>query len=133
MRHRRKLYVKSKWPPPIASKNVKERISNFEKSIVEYQNFLAKVSRPATNLFKIQLHLLEKLRQDTNFIVLPSDKNLGPTIMDRSHYIKLVLQQHLLDPNTYEQLTTAEALHTISEFKSDLLDILELYKLSLSD
>ena len=66
-KHRRKLYVKSKWIPPVACKQVEDRIRVFEKHIVEHRNFLSKVSRPATNLSKIQLHLRETLRQDNNF------------------------------------------------------------------
>ena len=132
-KHRRKLYIKSTWPPPLASPTVEDRLANWERSIVDHRSFLAKVSRPATNLSKIQLNLLEKLRNDKNFIVLQTDKNLGPAIMERKNYINLVLEQHLLDQDTYEELQEKDGTHLLATFKSDLMDILDTYDSSLSD
>jgi hypothetical protein len=47
----------------------------------------AKVRRN-TNLSPLQHQLLRELANDNCFIIVPSDKNLGPAIMDREIYIK---------------------------------------------
>lgn len=53
--------------------------------------------------------------------------------MERDHYIKLVLCQHLLDIKTYERLSFTNATNILLEFKTELLDLLTLYKHALSD
>ena len=41
------------------------------------------------------------------------DKNLGPALIEREKYIKLVIRDHLSDANTYEQLTKDQAVSAI--------------------
>ena len=52
--------------------------------------------------------------------------------MERKNYINLVLEQHLLDSQTYEELQEQEGNHILATFKSDLMDILDTYESSLS-
>ena len=40
---------------------------------------------------------------------VPSDKNLGPCLIDCNTYIKRALNDHLLDQKTYKQLTDVES------------------------
>ena len=54
-------------------------------------------------------HALLGLLQDNNlFIIVQSDKNLGSVIIDREQYIKMVLEGHLFDTNTYKRLMTGQ-------------------------
>jgi hypothetical protein len=51
-----------------------------------------------------QENLLHNLRHHNDFIILPSDKNLGPCILEREEYIRRVLD-NLADDTTYRQLS----------------------------
>jgi hypothetical protein len=53
------------------------------------------------------------LRENEEFLIMPTNKNLGPAIMNHDEYIKQCLSDHLLAPN-YIQLTEKEALGKIS-------------------
>ena len=46
-----------------------------------------------------------------------SGKNLGPAIIERSEYIKLVLSEHLHQPDTYSNLTKEAALTQLDSMK----------------
>jgi len=61
------------------------------------------------NLRPQQRHLLQELRASPTFIIIATDKNLGPAIMNRDTYKLRALQDHLLDHASYRRLTPAEA------------------------
>jgi hypothetical protein len=48
------------------------------------------------------------LQQDKDFIILPSNKSLGPRILEQAKYIWRVLA-HLADDTTYRRLSPADA------------------------
>ncbi len=52
--------------------------------------------------------MLNLLKHNKHLTIKPTDKNLGPAIMETKVYIKQVLTEHLLTKD-YKQLTTAEA------------------------
>ena len=60
------------------------------------------------NLSPIQEHLLRTLRNNPQFLVVPSDKNLGPVLLERDTYVRRCLTDHLLK-DTYEAFTSTEA------------------------
>jgi hypothetical protein len=62
-----------------------------------------------TNLTPYQTKLLEGLRDSDDFIVLPTDKNLGPAILERAVYTKRAFDDHLNDEKTYLRLSSSEA------------------------
>ena len=70
-----------------------------------------------TNLLKHQRCTLQHFQTDRTHIIFPSDKNLGPCIVERTTYINRVLHDHLLDPNTYQRLTEPEAADHIESIK----------------
>ncbi len=61
-----------------------------------------------TNLSMLQQKILQELGQNKNFIVTPSDKNLGPVLMERNQYIQAALCKHLGNNATYQRLTPGE-------------------------
>ena len=71
---------------------------------------------------------LRQLRQDHRFIVVPSDKNLGPAILERDTYKRRCLQDHLLDSTTYHQLSTDEATKAITAATDSMKELIESYK-----
>lgn len=67
--------------------------------------------KPQTNLNRVQLHCLNNIQNDKRFIIIPTDKNLGPSIWERESYVKNCLDEHLLDPTTYQRLDPETARH----------------------
>jgi hypothetical protein len=73
------------------------------------------------------------LRQNKAFIVVPTDKNLGTTIIERAQYIRLIHQYYLSDETTYCQLSKQEVDDTIETTHSDILALLNDKHSSFSD
>ena len=65
-------------------------------------------------------------------MVIQTDKNCGPALIDKSYYIEQILLKHLGDGITYQQLTTSSATFLLSKFKSALTNILLTQKHSFS-
>jgi hypothetical protein len=57
------------------------------------------------NLMPYQGRLLRLLEASNDFIVFPSDKNLGLVILERAEYIRRAHIDHLSGSRTYKQLT----------------------------
>ena len=55
------------------------------------------------------------LQQQQTFLIVPYDKNLGPTIIKRHDYLKIAMQDHLNDTTTYKSLTSIETDRYTSE------------------
>jgi len=72
------------------------------------------------------------MHMPTKLIVCKMDKNLGPAIMDQNHYIKLAFHDHLLDHNTYKQLTKDKASLMMIETEAAILRWLNHHKDQLS-
>ncbi len=61
-----------------------------------------------SNLTKFQAGILEKICNNKNVIIAHADKNLGPVGVDAKQYIQWGLQEHLLDPTTYQLISEIE-------------------------
>jgi hypothetical protein len=57
-----------------------------------------------SNLTPIQSRALNDLKQNEQLIIKPTDKNLGPALMDLNSCILQVLQEHLLTKDKWERL-----------------------------
>ena len=80
------IYLKNKtWDPPPASILIEDQITRFEKSLKKEIELLQKKykNKNISNLTPLQFKALKQLKQNTNLIIKPTDKNLGPAIMDR--------------------------------------------------
>ena len=66
---------------------------------------------------------LKELIDDKRFIVLPTDKNLGPCILERTTYIERCLKDHLLDETSYKQLSKAVALRKIDQAVGEMRNL----------
>ena len=62
---------------------------------------------------------MKQLKANKNVNVKPTDKNLGPAIMDTKLYIEQVLNEHLLR-DTYKQLSKEEANNKYELLKCSL-------------
>lgn len=104
-----RLYVRSGWDPP-------DHLFPFPRELPRrlnaFQAFLqSTVTRKkcTPNLLPHQRKALNYLRNQTSLLVVQCDKNLGPAIIEREEYIKLVLRDHLSDSSTYQQLSPMQA------------------------
>ena len=131
--YNRKLYIKSQWEPPPASRDIENRITKFSEAITEKRTFITSITKQATNLTTSQQHLLKQIRDDPRFIILMTDKNLGPAIMEKEVYIERLLDEHLCDGKTYKQITPEEARTSFRDFYEDLQEILETHERCLED
>jgi hypothetical protein len=106
------IYLRSKtWDPPPASILLEDQITRFEKSLKKENELLQKKykNKNISNLTPLQSKALKILKQNTNLIIKPMDKNLGPAVMDRDFYINKILNDHLLTKE-YIKLSQNEAL-----------------------
>ena len=97
-------------PPNAIPQTLTDRLDHFISLI--WKKIVHRHCNP--NLLRHHKRLLESLRHSNEHIVLPSDKNLGPVIMERETYIRRALTDHLLNATNYRQLTYAEANEAVS-------------------
>jgi len=107
--------------PPPAPLQIEEKITEFEKELKDkHKNFLPKYKKMnLSNLTPFQANALKLLKSKSAFIIKPTDKNLGPVIMDTLSYTRQVLKEHLLS-STYKQLTITETKNRMEKIKSTL-------------
>ena len=118
------FFVKPDFIPEPATEHVEDRMSKFYGSILAEHKFLHNNTHKSSKLTLTQKSHLNLLRSNEDFIILNSDKNLGSAIMERETYIKSVLEEHLLDENTYENLMEQKALEMIRNFEKETWEIL---------
>jgi hypothetical protein len=115
------------WNPPPASSKTEHRMTEFEKKLKKAVNLNKRNTQNASNLTYNQRQTLFELRNDNNFIIMPTDKNLGPVMMNRNQYI-----EHCLLTHHYIQLMKRTALTRMELTKNLLLNNLQKYKNQLS-
>ena len=102
-----KMYVNSDWTPTdwmIPTAAVR-RFNQFRLHI----DALFRKRKVSSNLLSHQHLALRQLQLQQEFLVVQCDKNLGPAILEYNVYIKRALNDHLLQTDTYRQLTSAVA------------------------
>jgi hypothetical protein len=132
--YEKQIYINNRqWNPPPAPLLLEDKLTDFEKEAkAKQERLLTKLQkRNLSNLSPIQANALRQLRDNTNLLIKPTDKNLGPAIMDTVSYIKQVLKEHLLTP-TYKQLTYMEAKSKMDTIKANLKLLLSNNKNILS-
>ncbi|CAJ1951612.1 unnamed protein product [Cylindrotheca closterium] len=108
----------SKWTPKqlyilndqIINREIQARIDSFSKKLKP--PFRRRTV--CSNLTPIQHRLLSTLRHHPDLLVLNSDKNLGPVILEQEVYLRRCLTDHLLT-RPYQQLSQEEADNFTSE------------------
>jgi hypothetical protein len=69
----------------------------------------------------VQRTILNDLTDHPSLMVIQTDKNLGPAIIDRTSYISHMFNDHLLDSDTYQRLNKVGALDHIKKITDKLL------------
>jgi len=132
--YEKQIYIQNKqWHPPPVPLEIEEGITKFEKILKEKQKHLLNKTKNMnlTNLTTQQKNVFRQLSHNQEIIIKPTDKNLGPAVMDIKTYVSQVLQEHLLT-NTYRQLSSTETKNYLEEVNNNLKNIILANKDKLS-
>jgi hypothetical protein len=132
--YEKQIYVQNRqWHPPPAPLQVEEKLSTFEKLLKAKQEELQRKYRNKNlaNLTPLQQKVFNQLRQNQNIIIKPTDKNLGPAVMDLNTYVSQVLKEHLLT-DTYKKLSPTETKDSLENIRNILKDMITSNKDKLS-
>jgi hypothetical protein len=133
--YEKQIYVKNTaWHPPPAPIAIENKLTAFEKALKQKHQALELKNRYKSlpNLTPIQTRVLQQLKNNNHIIIKPSDKNLGPTVLDTTSYVHQVFEEHLLTSD-YRQLTKAEVQKIMDQLKSSLKNAIESNKSFLSE
>jgi len=122
----KQIYIKNKtWNPEPAPLHIEDKITDFEKLLKHQQNNLSNLlwGKNLSNLTYPQSVTLHLLKCDNNLTIKPTDKNLGPAIMETKDYINQILDQHLLTKD-YERLSEETAKHRINAVNNTLKSLI---------
>jgi hypothetical protein len=116
-----RLYIKSGFTPTKPNDHIELEIDNFAG---DYTNFFNIHLNPTRNLTFFQEHALQELQADPRFRIVPTDKNLGPEILEMLKYKQAIIDEHLLSAS-FKQITKEEAneIINISPTKANELTI----------
>jgi hypothetical protein len=130
----KQIYVNIKnWNPPPAPLIVEEKLTEFEKELKNrHQQLLLKYRhRNLRNLTPLQQNITRLLKDNKNIIIKPTDKNLGPAILDTKLYITQVLKEHLLT-DSYKQLSKDKAKIRMDDLRTQLKNLINENKNKLT-
>jgi hypothetical protein len=124
--YNKQIYINNTgWHPPPAPLNIENHITNFEKALkLKQQEVMSKnKNRPLPNLTPLQLSALRKLQSNSKIIIKPTDKNLGPAVLDTETYVNQVLQEPL-NTKHYQLLSNTESRNRYEAFRTALKDLI---------
>ena len=114
--HPHQLYLRDPTYTPdynLIPREISIRINAFEKTLLP----CFKHRKTSKNLSLLQQKLLRQLQNNKDFLVVPSDKNLGPVILERRKYIQRCLSDHLLK-STYQRMTESQATNFVTKTRA---------------
>jgi len=118
----KQIYAKNKnWNPGPAPVIIEEKLEEFEKALNEEKRklILKHSGRNLSNLTSSQRQVLHLLKHNKHLTIKPTDKNLGPAVMETTVYTRQMLSEHLLTKD-YKQLSATEAKRILVKFKNTL-------------
>ena len=96
-----KIYIPSKWKPPPASKEVEQRLNEFESELKKLKQ--RSMQQPkCSNLTHQQWAIRNELKRSDKYVTFAADKNLGVALIEREEYERRVWSDHLSDATTYK-------------------------------
>jgi hypothetical protein len=123
-----KLYIKSNWTPDEASPELEAAMQDFRTQVTYMATHNTANQHRKHNIPTRTRALLRTLPGNPNFIILPTDKNLGPSIMERDTYKTRCLTDHLSDDTTYQRLTEDEAYQRLKQAEVHFKEMIEHYQ-----
>ena len=116
-----KLY--SPWegdPPHIEKGPAEAAMLSFANALEVRKKYHAATAYKRWNLSQPQREAWKTIVSDRRFIIMMSDKNLGPVIMERDTYMSRVMSDHLGNPEVYTRLKAEEAIARMKTARQDL-------------
>jgi hypothetical protein len=132
--YNKQIYIKNRnWHPNPAPSPIEDQITNFDKALrQQLQTLILKHKKTnLRNLTRPQSLTLRRLKENKSFVIKPTDKNLGPAIMDTETYVKQVLTEHLLTKD-YKKLTKESARIQLDNIKAQLKSFITQHQTSLT-
>lgn len=113
-----RMYVPTGWQPKpwMNPALLKPRVAAFWDELKK----VVKPRRGKHNLQPHQRNALRKLRKNSELLVVQCDKNLGPALIERERYIKMIIRDHLNDKDTYCQLSALQAKLCIGSVRKQI-------------
>ena len=128
-----KLYIPSpNYTPPLATKQIEAALTQFETQLHQLITANAHKSRRKHNINPSTRRLLKQLPNNKDFTVIPTDKNLGPAIMETSTYQHRCLKDHLLKQETYQRLTPEQAQLRLQQSETAMKELLSDFSADLT-
>ena len=109
------LFLQSKWEPPPSLIPIEARMATSFFFGQLKRNFVRR--RSSDNLTIFQKAALRFLVTNPQLLIIKTDKNLGPAIIERHRYVQLAYAEHLSDHITYRRLTEDQAINRIRAVK----------------
>ena len=103
------LCIKSDYKFKATSEDIELAINAFETAITSALKRISTRQRPMPNLSLLQQSLLQFLRHHDKYIVIKSDKGLGPAILDRTFYFDRGCIEHLGQRWNYKIISKLQA------------------------
>jgi hypothetical protein len=132
--YEKQIYIKNKyWNPPPAPMLIEDKLTQFEKALKDKQSKLISKykGRNLSNLTSPQCQTLQVLKNNKHLVIKPTDKNLGPAIMDSASYVQQILKEHLLTKD-YRRLSATEAKSRMDQVKTYLKSLITDNQYNLS-
>lgn len=125
------LYLPNKlWIPDLPNNpKLHDRLNNFLFSI---RRIFSNKKSTFNSLMPHQLKALKWLEDHPEIVVFSTDKNLGPTVIERERYVEYAWKDHLSDSTTYRRLSEVEALRKIKAIEESIVTFTEAF-VSLSE
>jgi hypothetical protein len=124
------LFIPSKWTPD--EEDISEDLIDRTQAFLRALQAKFRKNRSPSNLLYSQRHIHRALRQSDTLMVVRTDKNLGPAIIERDVYIRTALREHL-HTDTYRRLSKPAAARQIGQIRTKLEEFIFRYKDYLND
>ena len=125
-----RMYQPSLWTPPpwVIPNELAPRLERFQLQLKKH----FKPRKARSNLLPVQQRALSDLKSQNQFLIVPSDKNLGPTIIERDEYIRTAMRDHLNDRTNYKRLSNLEQGQAVYYLKSEITKWINTHKDNLT-
>jgi hypothetical protein len=102
--------------------NISKRYENFSTRL--HHTFVRRQGQP--NLLRHQRDTISWIQNQDDFIIINCDKGLGPAIMEKPRYAKLVLT-HLLTTRVYTRLDSRQSRAALTQSQTLLANWVKKY------
>lgn len=123
-----KCRLNSTWQPPLPPREIDSRLQRFTRSVKSLFNR----RKGSLNLSLFQRRILDQVRNDNNYLIVNSDKGLGPCGIERNKYIMMCLD-HLKDESTYTFITEQQGLEERESLRRKIFDWTIKHRRSIGD